>query len=585
MTYTIRFSDPTKLDDILVPAMPPGINTVDTSLSLVGRGYPNYGQKIAENFVHLLENFASPIPPQNPIEGQLWYDTSDPNNKVLRIMDGTATSARWPSANGIYQQGTDPRLSATQGLKVGDIWVDTSNNQLKIFNSNQWTTVGPTSGGIQKTGFEAVDILDTANKPQSVVILWASGDEIAIVANKQFTPKAVIPGFTVIRPGINLRNTKDEGEPAPVFSGVAVSAQNLVDEFNELYPTETFLRKNDQSQFGQIIDGIIKFRTPSTNTTLTGQGRDGIVINNVASLIDTNYIQFYKGDNDAVILNNTSNGKIILKTKGLALYEVAQFGNDQIFLGTSTSVSGDLSVSNTITVLSTASVSAMFNGGVSIFKNLEVTGSTSVSGELNVVGNLTVGGDVTPDTNSIQNLGSESKRFRQVYADIVGSTGSIFVGTFNGLSRGLQQSTEFRINGQITGTSVLYNGTSTSATFFTSLTPTAISSQTEITTSTSSLNLIVLNTVTTSLHQIARDNFLSEVFPTGMITAYGTNTNIPPGWLLCDGSLHTATQYVKLFTLIGNTYGGDTNNFRVPNMVGSTTATNDTTFVSYIIKT
>ena len=102
MPYTLNFSDPTKQTTITVPDMPPGINSVDTSLNLVGRAYPNYGQKFAENFLHLLENFASPLPPTNPIEGQLWFDTSDPAHKVLRIMDGTASAVRWPSANGIY---------------------------------------------------------------------------------------------------------------------------------------------------------------------------------------------------------------------------------------------------------------------------------------------------------------------------------------------------------------------------------------------------------------------------------------------------------------------------------------------------
>jgi len=51
--------------------------TVDTStaVNLVGRGVPGYGGMIAENFVRLIENFANDYPPQNPLDGQLWYDT------------------------------------------------------------------------------------------------------------------------------------------------------------------------------------------------------------------------------------------------------------------------------------------------------------------------------------------------------------------------------------------------------------------------------------------------------------------------------------------------------------------------------
>lgn len=45
-----------------------------TTLLLFGRGVPNYGERIQENLLHLLENFASDEEPVYPIEGQLWYD-------------------------------------------------------------------------------------------------------------------------------------------------------------------------------------------------------------------------------------------------------------------------------------------------------------------------------------------------------------------------------------------------------------------------------------------------------------------------------------------------------------------------------
>jgi hypothetical protein len=587
MPYTISFTDPTKFDTITVPDMPPGINTVDTSLSLVGRGYPNYGQKIAENFVHLLENFSSPIPPQNPIEGQLWYDTSDPNNKVLRVMDGTADATRWPSANGIYQQGTNPKDSETQGLKVGDIWVDTASNQLKIFNSNDWTTVGPSVGLVEKTGTEGVYITDTTNTDQFAIKHWVGNQVISIETSQQFTPKAVIDGFSILKPGINLSTAVAFGQPAPIFNGTALRAQNLIDSFGDSYTTDQFLRKNDSSQYGQIIDGVVRFRTPSTNTTLTGQGRDGVVINNVTSLGDPSYVQFYKGDNDAIVLNNTANGKIVFKVKGTTLATVLELSTDQLTLTGNALISKSVSIANTLTVLSTSSTAASILGGVNVGKNLSVTGNIIVTGVSTLTSAVTVGGDIVPINNSIQNLGSLTNRYRQVYADILGSTGSVFIGTFDGLARGLQQATEFRINGQITGTSVLYNGTSTSATFVTQLMPAAISDQSTITISSSSLNLLVLNTATSTLNQISRDNFLSSIFPTGMITAYGTSTNIPTGWLLCDGSEYIQTgTYTNLYNLITITYGSATPGyFRVPNMLRSTTATNTVTYISYIIKT
>jgi hypothetical protein len=61
------------------------INT--TSLKLLGKGVSSYGEATAENFVHLLENFASPTQPSNPIKGQLWYhlDSGGIGAHVLKI--------------------------------------------------------------------------------------------------------------------------------------------------------------------------------------------------------------------------------------------------------------------------------------------------------------------------------------------------------------------------------------------------------------------------------------------------------------------------------------------------------------------
>lgn len=584
MPYTISFSDPTKIDTITVPDMPPGINTVDTSLSLVGRGYPNYGQKIAENFVHLLENFAGPVPPANPIEGQLWYDTSNPNNKVLRVMDGTASATRWPSANGIYQQGVDPKDSATQGLKVGDIWVDTASNQLKIYNSNSWTVIGPSTGLLEKTGPEATYIRDTANIDRYAIKNWVAGEVVSIEVFEQITPKVVIPGFTVLRPGINLRTAISETNPAAIFNGTAVRAQNLIDSFGESYSTDLYLRKNDQSQYGQIIDGVVKFRTPSTNTALTGQGRDGIVINNSVSLSDSNYIQFFKGDNDAIVLNNTANGKIVFKVRGTGLSSVLELSPEQAILTGSASISKTLTVANTLTVLSDAATAVSVAGGVTVSKNLNVGGDITVVGTSSFTGAVTVSGNILP--SGPRNIGSSSNKFNQIYAV------SIFADSVTGATavsaNSLTASTDFKLRGQLTSTTVTYDGQSIDGTFVTSLTPDAISSQTVITATSSNLNLLVLDTSSETLNQISRDNFLGSVFPTGMIMAFGSSINIPTGWLLCDGSDYVKTEYQNLFSIIGTTYGAATTAttwFRLPDMRSSTTATNATTFVSYIIKT
>ena len=139
MAYTVYFTDPTKYSSaILVDDGLPGNpgNNYSTSLTLVGKNASGYAYDFATNFLHLLENHSNSTPPNNPVEGQLWYDNA---NHKLKINDGTANGANWKSINGVYQEASEPPEAVT-----GDVWVDTTTFQLKVKNENsEWILVGP----------------------------------------------------------------------------------------------------------------------------------------------------------------------------------------------------------------------------------------------------------------------------------------------------------------------------------------------------------------------------------------------------------------------------------------------------------
>ena len=65
------------------------LNTTDTSLKLMGKNFFGYGEIIAENFVQLLEHFASPTAPANPVTGQLWFQTTPGNEMWHYYLDGS----------------------------------------------------------------------------------------------------------------------------------------------------------------------------------------------------------------------------------------------------------------------------------------------------------------------------------------------------------------------------------------------------------------------------------------------------------------------------------------------------------------
>jgi microcystin-dependent protein len=64
-------------------------------------------------------------------------------------------------------------------------------------------------------------------------------------------------------------------------------------------------------------------------------------------------------------------------------------------------------------------------------------------------------------------------------------------------------------------------------------------------------------------------SLINILIPSGMVRAFA-GPNIPPGWLVCDGSAYSRTGFAALFAAIGTYWGaGDNvNTFNVPNLQG-----------------
>lgn len=59
------------------------------------------------------------------------------------------------------------------------------------------------------------------------------------------------------------------------------------------------------------------------------------------------------------------------------------------------------------------------------------------------------------------------------------------------------------------------------------------------------------------------DSFIGE------IRSFAFNY-VPQGWLQCDGTQYSRNSYPMLAAVLGTLYGGDANNFKVPNLKGRT---------------
>jgi len=222
MTYNINNTIGTQLFQVA-----DGTTNSDLSLTLVGRNYSGWGETVNENFVKLLENSAgsNEPAPAKLLTGQLWYDTGDSvagRLPQLKIYNGTRFK---PLPVAIS-------ASAPVAAAMGDMWWDSVNKQLKVYDGASWLTIGPlaTNSGASKTGLFTETILDNSGTSHTVSILYVAGVRVSIASTDTvFTPAANLAadlvGFSTIGPGVNI-NTNMAGGTAR-FVGTAANSDKI----------------------------------------------------------------------------------------------------------------------------------------------------------------------------------------------------------------------------------------------------------------------------------------------------------------------------------------------------------------------
>ena len=223
MSYNLTLTNGTLLE-ILADG---SADTTTTSISLVGKNYAGYGIYLNENFLKLLENFAStatngnPTSPTlaNPLTGQLWWDTTD---KVLKAYNGTA----WKEI-----ANSSPSTTAPSNPQVGDQWYNTSTNILSVYNSTQWIAIGPAiPPGVAVTTLEANGLYDNISAVHTVGNIMVNNKLAAIISSDTSafitqTP-SLAGGFSSITPGYNIINNLVVG--GVINSGAITSSGNII---------------------------------------------------------------------------------------------------------------------------------------------------------------------------------------------------------------------------------------------------------------------------------------------------------------------------------------------------------------------
>ena len=196
------------------------IDVATTDLTLIGKGYAGFGEKLNENLVKLLENFNNTTAPSNKIQGQLWFDQT---NKRLNVYDGT----KFKPAGGPTNSTTAPANAVT-----GDTWFDTTNTQLYVYTGSAWTLIGPTTvsgSGVTQIITESPE--DNTGVKQSILKLVTNDTVVGVVSNQAFTPSPtetlgaalVSAGFSTVAQGIQLSTSVSSAK----FRGTATDSDSL----------------------------------------------------------------------------------------------------------------------------------------------------------------------------------------------------------------------------------------------------------------------------------------------------------------------------------------------------------------------
>tara|TARA_B100001287_G_scaffold275348_1_gene282736 strand:- start:4200 stop:6290 length:2091 start_codon:yes stop_codon:yes gene_type:complete len=534
MAYLINYSDSNKgtisIEDSTI--------NQTTSLDIPGRNTTSYGSVIAESFLKLLENFSNTAAPRNPIQGQLWYDTSTGVNS-LKLYDGTS----WVNAGGLKKGNNAPAVASSL---TGDLWADTDNNQLYIFTGSAWTLVGPEYSDGLLTGAKPLTVTGKDEVNYTVLQIEVQGNPIAIYSTRTFSPKSTIVGFSIIQPGLNLSSANIAGAGIGKYYGTAEKAENLVVSANELpVAASKFLRSDVSSTTNEqlIISNDKGLRIGVTNTI------DIAVSNGTGQMVN----QTQGAPLDFKIKNDDGIQKNVLR-----IDSTEKVGINTITPAEALDVAGSIQASNNLIVQGTTDSTSIGTGSVKISGGVGIAKKLWVGNAVNIAG-TTTSASIEPSATQTFNLGSSEKRWQTVHAvqfrgDIVGNvTGTVTGGAAN--ANKLTTASTFQLSGDVSSNQITFDGSTggTTKVFTTAISNTFIANKT-LATAPRQDDEVIINRVSgdsTGVFKISQSALVSSVpvIPIGTIVPFG-GVNLPAGWLLCDGSEQRIADYLDLYNAI-----------------------------------
>ena len=360
MAYNITLTDGTAFATIA-----DGTINTDSSVTLVGKNYAGYGIFLDENFIQMLENFSDNTAPPTPLTGQIWWDSG---NSLLKVYNGTI----WKTISAATASGTAPTSNV-----IGDLWYDTTNQQLKVWTGSSFIVVGPAFTSSEGTaGAIPESINDIGSTPHFVTSLYVNSNRVAIVSyDSVFTPQSPISTwFPRIYPGITA-NIAIGGS----FSGNLISLGNITASAGGTSNVAVL------SALGVGVTGIVSASGNITGGNITTGGT-------------------------ATVTGNVTGGNLAIG--GLATV-------------TGNITGGNITTGGSLAVTGTGNITGNVNGG-----NLRTTGLITATGTV-TGGNVASGGFITAGS-TVSSVGNITSAANVAGANVIASVNVSAVGNVAG---------------------------------------------------------------------------------------------------------------------------------------------------------
>lgn len=389
-----------KTDGNIAAVVNDGTLSTVTSIKLVGIGYQNYAETIAENLVQMLENFAHIIPPTGPLPGQIWFNK---NTSHLQIYDGV-----------MFKEINNTAISnsAPINARTGDFWFNNDTKQLFFYRNGNWKVIAPAyPASMGATELVAEGLTDLGGNVHPAVTLYVDGSRMAIISkDPSYMPIPYVEGFTNVNPGINLIEY-----PGYRYSGIvdyAGAAYGLLPDADATYmhanaDTSTVgtlsVLNNGGVSIGMNGDIVISSMVASPYTFGSS----------ISSVTDKSLALVGYGGG-TLIMDNATNWIAINKTNPTADLDVG----GSINADETITSQGGYYFADDSAITSTSGLVSINAGGNEVITadsdgTITVNGNANFENSINVTGNALITGNVKVQTWPTENYHATSKQYAQ----------------------------------------------------------------------------------------------------------------------------------------------------------------------------